>query len=392
MNWTPEVYAQAEKILKRYRPEAYGDALKKCAEELGTTTDSVRRAFSHRGQGSPKDFCQGSPAPLVQRLATLTRKPHSSVDLCNTLDISPRKLEKLIEEAQARGMSVQMDEGGSVGRKNNTVEDRVQDAGVKPVVGGEHKVGVISDTHLGSRFCLRAQLKDFIHHAYAEGVREILHPGDVVDGDYRHAKFEMTHMGLEEQARDLLETLPQLPGLTYHGITGNHDYTFTDSAGIDVGAYLSRFFVENGRTDLKFYGDRSAFVRLRGAVFHLWHPRSGNGYAKSYKVQRIIETYSSGEKPHVLLCGHWHVFCHVMERGVHGIACPTFQGGGSAFSKSLGGAPAIGGLVLSWGLTEDGTMRDFNLKYRSYFEVEQPSRIEDGFRGGSRAVYQGMAR
>ena len=95
------------------------------------------------------------------------------------------------------------------------------------------------------------------------------------------------------------------------------------------------------------------------------------GYARSYAVQKQIEKYSSGEKPAILLVGHWHTFVYCMERGVHGIACPTFQGGGSAFSKSLGGAPSIGGLVLSWELTEHGTMRGFNLEYRAYFEREK---------------------
>ena len=297
-------------------------------------------------------------------------------ELCDRLDMSPSKTKSLIEEAKSLGISVRV-EHNHVGIQMPVPDDRIREIGVAPVKGVRQKVAVISDTHLGSKYCLREQLKEFIHYAYSQGIREILHPGDVVDGDYRHGKFEMSHMGLDDQAQDLFDTLPHLPGLTYHGITGNHDATFTDQSGVDVGHFISNYFRERGRNDFQFYGNRGAFIKVRGAVVHLWHPRSGVSYARSYALQKHIEKYSSGEKPQILLAGHWHVFCHVYERGVHAVACPTFQGGGSAFGKSLGGAPAIGGLILSWDLTEDGTMRAFCLEKRSYFEKETPIRVDD---------------
>jgi len=248
---------------------------------------------------------------------------------------------------------------------------------VPPTVGKRARVGVISDTHLGSKYCLRAQLKDFIHYAYSTGVREILHPGDWVDGCYRHGLWELTHHGLDEQVQDLFETLPQLPGLTYHGILGNHDGTFAETIGVDVGDFMVSNFAAKGRRDVKIYGSRGAMLRLHGAVIHLWHPRSGTSYARSYQLQKMIEKYSAGEKPHVVLAGHWHIFCHVEERGVHAVACPTFQGGGSAFGKSLGGAPAIGGLILEWEMTAGGTMRGFSLERRTYFERERIHPVEE---------------
>ncbi len=198
----------------------------------------------------------------------------------------------------------------------------------------------------------------------------------MLDGQYRHGIFEVSHTGLEDQTRDLFETLPQLPGLTYHGITGNHDFTFTEACGVEVGHFITNYFRDRGRTDFKFYGNRSAFLKIRGVLLHLWHPRSGVSYARSYGIQKQIEKYSS-IKPQIMLAGHWHVHCTVFERGIHALACPTFQGGGSAFSKSLGGAPAIGGMILSWDLTTHGTIRNFGHQYRAYFEVEKPVIVEN---------------
>jgi len=304
------------------------------------------------------------------RLLKLTRQGPITVETaCNALDLSPNRVRFLITQLRRSGVQVDV-EHDHIGVQLETCVEKVQAIKVAPTTSGRARIAVISDTHLGSKYCLRAQLAEFIHYAYAQGVREVLHAGDVIDGDYAHARFEMSHVGLEDQLRDLHETLPQLPGLTYHAIAGNHDFTFTERSGINTGRSISRYFRDHGRDDFTSYGDRSAFMRIHGALVHLWHPRAGGAYARSYHLQKRVEAYAGGEKPQILLAGHWHMFCHVFERGIHAIACPTFQGGGSAFSKSLGGSPAIGGLILSWELTRDSTMRAFSIESRNYFERE----------------------
>lgn len=313
----------------------------------------------------------------VRRLVELTRRePVAFEELCDELDMSPSKARALVDRARADGFHVDVAHG-QVGYRPPEANQRIQPVGIAPIIGERQTIGIISDTHLGSRYCLREQLRDFVHHAYAEGAREILHPGDVLDGMYKHGIWELTHSGIDEQCRDLFETLPQLPGLNYRAISGNHDFTFSEGSGLDVGRHIEGYFRAYGRDDLHFYGDRSAYLRVGGAVFHLWHPKKGCGYARSYALQKQVESYASGYKPHVLLVGHWHVFAHVFERGVHALACPTFQGGGSAFSKSLGGAPAIGGTLVRFDMTEHGTMRNFVHEYRAYFEVERPHNVEN---------------
>lgn len=394
--WTPGQLQVALDVLRGY--PSVQSALGRISKKVGrlVTKDSLRHAFLRGGLENPSLYCaeddswvddwedkmpKKAPAPVsevteaVQRLVAAVKKPVSFEELANKLDLSPSKLRALIGEAKALGMVIHV-EGQHVAMRASEDDSTVTEIGVPPVVGERQIIGVISDTHLGSKYCLRAQLKEFIHYAYSLGVREIFHPGDVLDGNYRHGVFEVSHTGLDAQAQDLFETLPQLPGLNYRAITGNHDFTFTESVGVDVGFFLTNYFRERGRNDLHFYGNRSAFLKYGGARIHLWHPKKGCGYAKSYALQKRVEQYASGEKGHLLLVGHWHVHCALVERGVHAIACPTFQGGGSAFSKSLGGAPAIGGLVLSWQLTEHGTMRDFTLNYRSYFEREKTNDVE----------------
>ena len=386
--WSAGQIRRVQGILRKHHVTKFHEALEEISVALKreVTSDALYAAFSRRKLGAPSAFCKQkteaaptptTPDPLMQRLVQLSRRePISFSSLCDKLDMAPTKVQALIKRAQDEGIQIHV-EHNHIGVRSSYQEERIRPIGIAPVIGETQRVAVISDTHLGSKYCLREAIQDFVRYAYDKGVREILHPGDVLDGMYRHGIWEVSHPGLDLQAQDLFETLPKLPGLSYHGITGNHDFTFTEANGVDVGHYVTNYFKDRGRDDIHFYGDRGAFLQIRGALIHLWHPRSGGSYAKSYGIQKHIEKYSSGEKPNVLLCGHWHTFCHVYERGVHGIACPTFQGGGSAFSKSLGGAPAIGGLLLSWLITEHGTLRSFTLEKRSYFEAEQPHRIED---------------
>lgn len=391
--WTKDRIQQIQYILSCYPASRYQEALKAIEKKFRrpVSAAALRGLFQRQGLDSPTSYCQEDSEPdLVQELEERLSKQNSNTKaatfeklvqltkrnpipfdtLCDKLDLSPAKAKALIAEAKKAGLHIHV-EHDHVGLKLPEATNEVQTVGLPPVIGERQTVAVISDTHLGSKYCLRKQLIDFIHHCYDRGIRDILHPGDVLEGMYRHAVYEVSHVGLDDQTQDLYETLPELPGLTYHCITGNHDFTFTEHSGVDVGNFITNYFRERGRTDIKFYGNRGAFLKVKGIVVHLWHPKSGAGYARSYGIQKQIERYTS-LKPAVTLIGHWHTSCYVYERGVHGIACPTFQGGQSAYGKSLGGAPAIGGLILSWDLTAHGTVRNFTYEKRSYFENEKP--------------------
>lgn len=303
------------------------------------------------------------------------RGPLEFEALCDVLGLSPSKTREVMAAADEMHVAFQVD-GDRVGLGMPSSADTIEHVEVLPTTGPERVVGVISDLHLGSRYCMRNQLQEFIHHAYEAGARVILCPGDWLDGNYKHGQFELTHVSIDDQCEDANETLPQLPGLLYVGITGNHDETFWRDTGLNVGRYIEHYFKDRGRDDLRMIGDRQRFLTLHGVLFELWHPRSGRAYAKSYGIQKRIETYTT-VKPQILLTGHWHMYCHVYTRGVHAIACPTFQGSGSKFSKSLGGDQAQGGLVLRWRVTEHGTIRDFSPGPRLYFEREEPVQLRN---------------
>lgn len=384
IEWTPAVVKKVKSILAKHTRA--GDALGDIHKQTGisATEDSLVAAFRRNGLGKPSSYCRTvkADAPvgrapsvkpvgeLVKQLLKVVRgKPLSFEAVCDKMGMSPRACRTLIEQAQKDGYSFHVTHG-DVSFKLPEDNERVKEVKVAPTKGPRHKVAVISDTHLGSKYCLRAQLKEFIEYAYSQGVREILHPGDVLDGAYHHGIYELTHSGIDAQTQDLFETLPQLPGLSYHCICGNHDDTFSDSIGMDAGLFIQRYFENRGRNDLKFYGRRGAFLRLHGAVFELWHPRKNPGYALSYAIQNHIRDAALGNKGDFLCVGHFHTWCYIEQRGVHALQCGTFQGGGSSFSKSLGGASSLGGTIISWEATAGGTIRRVQVERSAYYENE----------------------
>ncbi len=314
-------------------------------------------------------------ADAFKRLVKLTKGgPLEMEDLCDKMDMSPKRVVKLVADARTAGFQVELQDG-LIGRKppseaQGQIRIPLQGAGT------ERAFAVASDIHVGSHFFLKDQFQDFVHNAYDKGIRLVLVPGDILDGCYRHSRWEETHQGFDAQARYAAEVFPRLPGLVYRGITGNHDQTFETDSGLSVVNSLPEVFRSAGRDDFYLYGARGAYLRLinpgerRGLLVEMWHPLKGGSYALSYSLQKHVEKYGVGQKPDVLLTGHWHQQCYFTTRGVHALSCGTWHGGGSSFGKSLGGAPAIGGWTIRYALTKDGTVRDFSPTWHAYYEQE----------------------
>ena len=64
--------------------------------------------------------------------------------------------------------------------------------------------------------------------------------------------------------------------------------------------------------------------------------------ALSYKAQKIAEQIPSGDKPHILLFGHWHTSHYFFYRLMHILNCGCFEGQSHLLLRK-GINPTIGG-------------------------------------------------
>lgn len=177
------------------------------------------------------------------------------------------------------------------------------------VIAGDSrvKIGFVTDTHFGSLF----DDIESVNTAYTifeqEGITTVLHAGDICDGEkmFRGHEYEIRIHGADNQIAYVCENYPAIPGITTQFITGNHDLSFYKHAGIDIGAQIAA-----RREDLIYLGQDEANITFQSehgkCLVRLNHPGGGSAYALSYHGQKYIESLTGGEKPNIILTGHYH--------------------------------------------------------------------------------------
>ena len=73
------------------------------------------------------------------------------------------------------------------------------------------KFALIGDTHFGNKSTNKEALNDFYNLCKREGITEVYHTGDLVDGLHVHRgqEYELYALGMEQQAEDIIDTYPQ---------------------------------------------------------------------------------------------------------------------------------------------------------------------------------------
>ena len=104
-----------------------------------------------------------------QSLVSAAKRPISFEDLCNKIGKPPGETRKLIGKAIEMGISLRVG-GNHVHLSPEEQVRTVQQSNILPTSGVRQMVGVISDLHLGSKYCLREQLVDCINYFYSRGI------------------------------------------------------------------------------------------------------------------------------------------------------------------------------------------------------------------------------
>ena len=184
------------------------------------------------------------------------------------------------------------------------------------------KVGLLGDTHIGSKSCDYAALRDMMKRFKAERVDAVYQVGDLTEGYNRRKghSYGCDLHGADEQVRGVVDRMPYI-GKPMFFIGGDHDGWHYDNAGVDVGKA-----VESKRDDMHYLGPFSGSVEFsKGTRIDLIHPDKGSAYALSYKPQKIAESISGGEKPNILAIGHYHKIEQLFYRNIHIFQCGTTQ-------------------------------------------------------------------
>lgn len=182
---------------------------------------------------------------------------------------------------------------------------------------------VVSDTHFGNNRQQLHLLNQIYEEAYRRGITTVLHCGDMVDGNYlnrpENPRLQFLH-GFDEQANYIINMYPKVKGITTKYILGSHDETHYKNGG----ATINNFISNSKRDDLIYCGQDVGEVDINNIKIVMDHPGGGSAASLSYKPQKRIEILESGQKPKILLIGHYHKSYSFVYRNVRGIEIPCF--------------------------------------------------------------------
>lgn len=292
-------------------------------------------------------------------LARLKKGNATLAHLAADLGGSPGQLLDALLGLQAGGVNVhQFGETWSLERAPVLGSTRGATA-YRSRANGHYRFGWLGDTHLCSKYQRLDVLRDLYRRFADADIDRIFHAGNWIDGEARFNKFDLLVHGMDAQVRYLRDEYPVAPhGLITYSIAGDdHEGWYCQREGVDIGKYAENELRAGGRTDWVNLGYMEAFIPLehagtgKTAQLHLVHPGGGSAYATSYTVQKLVESYSGGSKPAVLLAGHYHKLEYLCTRNVHCLqtGCTQDQ---TPFARKKRLQYAIGGGVCD--LEQDG--------------------------------------
>lgn len=253
--------------------------------------------------------------------------------------------EALIEALQERGFRVD---------KPVPVEKRVK---LAPLKTKRFRLGVVSDTHLSSKFQQLTHLHDVFRVFEEEAVDAVLHAGDLVHGHHRMHRGMIAEMfvhGADAQVAYAVDKVPKCPSPGYI-ISGNHDLSWFKDSQVDV----VRAFTEK-RDDWTYMGAEGAYFEIGGVNLYLWH--GGNtSYARSWNSQKWAEAVSPESKPHIMMDGHLHFLNYTHHRNIDCFQLPCFQGQ-TPFERRKRLFPDVGGLLLDIWTSKHG-LEDLQMRW-----------------------------
>lgn len=213
------------------------------------------------------------------------------------------------------------------------------------------RFALMGDTQINSKYTQITHLHAFYDECQRQGIKHVYHTGDIDEGEQMRVghQYECYRQGADDHVEEICRVYPRKQGITTHFITGNHDASVLKRCGYNIGHAIA-----NRRKDMEYLGADCAIVKLTpNCTLELRHPWDGSAYALSYKMQKMIDAMSGGEKPNILAVGHYHKVESLFYRNVHSFQTGCFQAQ-TPFMRGKSLSAHMGGWIIEAHVNEDG--------------------------------------
>lgn len=235
------------------------------------------------------------------------------------------------------------------------------------------RVGLVSDTHLG---CQEARL-DALNTQYdlfvREGITDVYHAGNLVDGYVERLNGASAIVTTaDDQIQYVIDHYPKRKGITTRFVTGDDHEGWWIKSGYNWGRDMEQTAMSQGREDLIYIGHVEADIAFNSGssrtIVKVQHPGGGSSYARSYTGQKQAESFQGGEKPAILIQGHYHVSNYMVERNIHIISMPGFEDQ-TVFARKKRLRMEVGGAILEFKTNPmDGSVTRCRVEFNHFFD------------------------
>lgn len=247
---------------------------------------------------------------LKNKLRILVNKKKNLKTICEELELKDYEVIGLIELLKQDGELIDFINGEIVKLKKPIKNNDIYQI---PNNKEHLKLLLISDTHLVSKYDRLDILKYLYSKAEDKGIKHVLHSGDFTDGRSNRPEhlYELKELSYNGQVDYCIEKYPSFSGKTYV-IQGNHDNWWYKSNGSEILKAISK-----QRDDIIYLGADVADLKIGKLKVRLFHGAGGVAYAKSYKVQKYLDTIPLHERPNILQTGHIHQAFYMKQDKTH---------------------------------------------------------------------------
>ena len=344
------------------------------AKPLGYKNGESVRKFC-RVNGLTKGALKGMSfenLPLKEKVKNfIAGKQRDIGEICNKFNVAPKTIIKVINELKAENVLV--DNFENKFRLGNAI-DKVKKPfkiDIHQYKEKEYCFGAVADSHIGSKY-ERNDVLEALYDRFAEaGVKKVFHGGNWIDGEARFNKFDIYAYGIEAQIANFIEKYPYRKGIETHIISGDdHEGWYVQREHINIGKLMETEARAAGRTDLIDLGymerDIELVAKKGKAILRVIHAGGGSSYAISYTSQKYAESLQGGEKPNIVIVGHYHKFDYSYPREIHMIqpGCTEDQ---TPFMRKRKLQAMVGGCILWIKQNELGVITSLKIEWIPFY-------------------------
>lgn len=308
--------------------------------------------------------CGQAPAPVSvqEKLMILLKRGATIKQIAEDIGVTEMIAAAMVDEKKTAGFNV-----SELNGEFRIVNDVIPSENRRKIEWDGARIvrfGLMGDTQINSHYTQITHLNKLYDFYVSEGIQDVYHTGDIDDGEQMRKghQYELYTQGVDAHKDEIVRVYPRRDGITTHFICGNHDASMVKLAGADIGKMIAL-----ERDDMDYLGMDAATIQLTdNCILELRHPGDGTAYAISYKLQKMIEAMSGGEKPNILGVGHYHKQEQIFYRNVH-----TFQTGclqaQTPFMRNKGIAAIMGGWIIEAHLNVDGGVERIKQEFMPFY-------------------------